>query len=102
MLVYDSHEYIKKLVSAGVSEEQAEIHAQEFRRVVTSELATKKDIFETKKEISASEGRLNVKMAETETRLVKWVFGAFFAFFFANSAMMFTLFKLFLDNPVAR
>ena len=46
MRVYDSYKYIKKLVSTGVPEKQAEIYTEQIKEILESNLATKQDIAE--------------------------------------------------------
>jgi hypothetical protein len=41
---FDTHSYDKRLVTAGVPEAQAEIHAEVFGEVIIERLATKDDM----------------------------------------------------------
>jgi hypothetical protein len=50
-ITFDTLSYAKKLKSAGFTEEQAEIQAQTLKEILGTELATKKDLAETKVEI---------------------------------------------------
>lgn len=43
---FDTHEFVKKLMSAGFTEEQAEILAKEQKSLIEDQLATKKDLQE--------------------------------------------------------
>ena len=43
---FDTHEFVKKLMSAGFTEQQAEILAKEQKQLIEDQLATKKDIQE--------------------------------------------------------
>ena len=43
MIAFDTHAYVKKLRSAGVSEEQAEVQAQAMLELMESRVATKED-----------------------------------------------------------
>lgn len=43
---FDTHEFVKKLMSAGFTEEQAEVLAKEQKQLIEDQLATKKDIQE--------------------------------------------------------
>ncbi len=61
---FDTHTYVKRLVSAGIPEPQAEVIADEQRSLITNELATKRDL----KELEAS---LKRDMKEMETRLTR-------------------------------
>ena len=55
-------EYAQKLEQAGVPREQAEAHALVFYEITTSNLASKRDIEEVKKEIKELETRVGLKM----------------------------------------
>ncbi len=46
LLAFDTHTYVKRLVSAGMPEPQAEVIADEQRNLITNELATKRDLKE--------------------------------------------------------
>ena len=89
MLVYDSHSYIKTLVSLGVPEEQAEAHAAEFKKIVESDLATKNDMATLKSEISQLESRISQRIADSKVEIIKWNLGAMMAFV----ALMITILK---------
>jgi hypothetical protein len=58
-VAFDTHAYIKKLKSAGVSEEQAEVQAEALSNALGEELVTKQYL---KAEIERLELRLTVKM----------------------------------------
>jgi hypothetical protein len=49
----DTLEYVKKLVAAGVSRDQAEAHAEALRGVVFPELAGKQDLRDMASELRA-------------------------------------------------
>jgi uncharacterized membrane protein YqiK len=49
---FDTLEYIHKLKACGVPEEQAEVHARAIIEVVESNLATKQDIAEIKRDMT--------------------------------------------------
>lgn len=66
--VFDTHAYIKKLRSAGVPETQAEAQAEALAEALGGEIATKRDLNETKFELKA------------EMTLVKWMVGFNLAF----------------------
>jgi hypothetical protein len=58
-VAFDTHAYIKKLKSVGVSEEQAEVQAEALSNAFGEELVTKQYL---KAEIERLELRLTVKM----------------------------------------
>jgi hypothetical protein len=43
---FDTHAFVKKLKGVGVSEEQAEVHAQAIAELLDEQLATKRDLKE--------------------------------------------------------
>jgi len=45
-LIFDTHAYVKRLVTAGVSEQQAEIQAETLSELIDNNLATKRDLKE--------------------------------------------------------
>jgi len=61
-VAFDTHAYVKKLVSVGFTEVQAEAQSQALTDAITSGLATKDDIKELKAEIKAVEYRLTIRM----------------------------------------
>jgi len=61
-VAFDTHAYIKKLVSIGFTEVQAEEQSQALTDAITSGLATKDDIKELKAEMKAVEYRLTIRM----------------------------------------
>ena len=61
LLAFDTHTYVKRLVSVGFTEPQAETLAEEQRSLITNELATKRDIA--------------IALAETKAEILKWVAG---------------------------
>ena len=42
--IFDTHAFVKRLIAAGMPEQQAEILAEEHARVLGEQLATKQDI----------------------------------------------------------
>ncbi len=62
LLAFDTHTYVKRLVSAGMPEPQAEVIADEQRNLIANELATKRDLKEL-------ETGLKRDMKEMELRL---------------------------------
>jgi hypothetical protein len=66
-VTFDTLEYTEELKNAGVPEEQAKAQVRALSKALESkELATKSDLKETEK-------KLELKIAETETRLIKWM-----------------------------
>ena len=61
--------YVKKLRAAGVPEPQAEAQAEALVEVIDENLATKKDIFEIKKDLKESELRFVQKIEELEFKI---------------------------------
>ncbi len=59
---FDTHTYVKRLVSAGMPEPQAEVIADEQRNLITNELATKRDIADVRRDMKEMELRLTVRM----------------------------------------
>ena len=89
-VAFDTHAYVKRLVSAGMPEPQAEVIADEQRSLMANELATKRDMKELetalkrdmkeletalKRDLMDVETRLEVKLAETKADILKWVAG---------------------------
>ncbi len=71
----DTHVYIKKLINAGFTEEQAEVQTdtintalKEFQNKQRDDLATKADIAEVKADISKVEAGL-----KAEIKVMKWI-----------------------------
>ena len=50
-VIFDTHKVVKKFVSVGFTENQAETIAEEQKSIIESNLANKQDIIEIKKEI---------------------------------------------------
>jgi len=61
-IVFDTHAYVKKLVTVGVSEQQAEVQAETLSELIDDNLATTRDL----KELEISIRR---DMKELEMRL---------------------------------
>ena len=93
--VFDTHAYVKRLVTAGMPEPQAEVIADEQRGLIDDKLATKRDlkelevalkrdIAEVKRSIKELEAATKRDMKEMEARLedritvniLKWTFAA--------------------------
>ena len=78
-LVFDTHDFVRRLHDAGFSEEQAEILTKlqqesvdaTLNQVHSADAATKHDLRET-------ELKLEIKIAETKAELVRWIVAAGF------------------------
>ncbi|MBF0120788.1 MAG: DUF1640 domain-containing protein [Desulfobacterales bacterium] len=66
---FDTHTYVKKLLSAGVPERQAEIQADTFKEVIDSQLATKKDIKELEVSLKQNIKELDLKIETVKADL---------------------------------
>jgi hypothetical protein len=81
-IVFDTHNYVKRLKAVGVSEEhaeeQAEVHAEALATLVNEQLVTKQ--------------YLDLRLAELKNDLIKWVVGICAA----QAAIIVTLLKLVL------
>ena len=51
IFTFDTHDFVKRLIGAGMPEAQAEILAKEQSRLVRERLANKQDIMEVKRAI---------------------------------------------------
>jgi hypothetical protein len=64
--IIDTPEHSKKLRAAGVPELQAEAHAEDLSKLVSEELATKKDIEDLRRDLQTTirelEYRLTIKV----------------------------------------
>lgn len=65
-ITFDTHRFIKRLVEAGISEKTAEALADEHINLLNGNLATKENL-------ASIEANLEVKTAEIESRLLKWI-----------------------------
>lgn len=64
-----------RLRNAGFTEEQAEIFADEQRKLIEQRLATKQDIKELDAHIKETEMRMETRMAELKVELIRWIIG---------------------------
>lgn len=76
-VTFDTHTYIKKLKSVGVSEEQAEVHTEMIKEIISSEQIVSKQY-------------LDLRLAELRAEIVKWIIGVAGA----QAALIVTLIKL--------
>jgi len=72
-LAFDTHAYVKKLVTVGVSEKQAEVQAETLTELLDNNLATKRDLKELetslKRDIKELEASTQRDLKELEMRL---------------------------------
>ena len=61
-LAFDTLAYAKKLKEAGLTEAQAEIHAEALAEIVDERLATKQDILDLKRDMKEMEMRLTIRL----------------------------------------
>jgi hypothetical protein len=65
-IAFDSHAFVKKLIKAGMPEEQAEVLAESQTELIDEKLATKKDLkeleTELKHEIKELESRMTIRL----------------------------------------
>jgi coiled-coil family 90 protein len=94
----DTHQTVKDLTAAGFTDAQAEALTQALRQVQQidlSDLATKADVADLRKEIKADlallRAELDTRMAEHKADLIRWVFGIAFA----QAALILAVLKLF-------
>lgn len=75
----DTLAFANRLKDAGVSPKQAEAHAEALAMVIDTNLATKQDIVELRKdlthEIKDLESRTDVKFSDLKAEMVKWMIG---------------------------
>ncbi len=69
-LAIDTWRYVKRLRSVGVSEEEAEVHAEALTEAVRETLVTKVD-FDTR--IAALESSLRLEIREQKSDILKWL-----------------------------
>ncbi len=82
-VTFDTLAYVKKLKSAGVPEEQAEVQAETFAEIFEERIATKQDL----KELELA---LKHDLANIKSEIIKWVAGMLVA----QAAIVATLVKL--------
>lgn len=101
VLVFDTHDFVRRLHDAGFSETQAEVLTRlqqesvnaALEQVHSSEVATKQDLRETelalkhdlretelalKHDLREMELKLELKIADTKSELIRWIVGAGF------------------------
>jgi len=60
-VLFDTHAYIKRLESAGISPEQAEAHAQAMVEALRGGVATRADLMEVKSDLKKQIARMDGK-----------------------------------------
>lgn len=68
---FDTHAYVKKLVAAGISEHQAEVHTEMMAEVVVERLVTKEDLAALREDLKPllSREELRADLKDLELRL---------------------------------
>ena len=90
VIAFDTHRFVKRLISCGFTEEQAEILAEEQVALLNGNLATRADIarIEASMDTLRQETRADIEALRQETQatiewvrsdLLKWLFGALIA-----------------------
>jgi len=70
MLVFDTLDYSEKLQSVGFTKEQAKVQAESLKEILDENIATKRDIFDLKRDIKEMEVKVERDIKEMETRLI--------------------------------
>ena len=78
-IAFDTLAYANKLKEAGFTDRQAETQAEALASVVESNLATKTDIELLRRDIKELELRLEARIADSKTEIIKWCVGSVFA-----------------------
>lgn len=78
-ITFDTLAYAKKMKAAGFTDQQAELQAEALQEIFGTELATKNDLIDVRKDIS-----------EAKAEIIKWVAGMLVA----QAAIVVTLVKL--------
>jgi hypothetical protein len=78
-LAFDTHAFIKRLMAAGMPEQQAEILADQQSRLIDEKLSTKEDLARVeaglRSEIRQTELKLETRIEAAKSDIVKWLFG---------------------------
>jgi chromosome segregation ATPase len=68
---FDALAYVHKLRDAGLSEQQAEAHAEALAAAMTDSLATKHDLREQLAQIDTRFAQIDLRFAQIDTRFVE-------------------------------
>ena len=78
-ITFDTLKFVTRLKDSGLSEKQAVAITEAFREAHSdAEVATRRDVEELRLEMKNVEARLEGKLAETKSELIRWVVGAGF------------------------
>lgn len=61
-IAFDTHAFIKRLVAAGMPEPQAEVLAEEQAKLIETQLATKVDIADVRRDIELAKHELTIRI----------------------------------------
>ena len=89
--VFDTHTYVRKLISAGVPEAQAEAHASALAEVLAqllAQLATKLDLGLFRQELQLGLHGIRTEMKELELRIAERLRSQMLWFFAIQSALL--------------
>lgn len=94
-----THESVKSLTAAGFTDAQAEALTAVLKRAVDidlSNLVTKADLADLRRELSAEASDLRREIAQLELRLIKWVVGVGITATLAIGGMILTALQVLL------
>lgn len=66
---FDTLRYSKNLINAGFTPQQAEAQAEALKDVIDENLATKRDLFEVKRDLETAIHNVELKLKELELRM---------------------------------
>ncbi|MEA1968948.1 MAG: coiled-coil domain-containing protein [Thermodesulfobacteriota bacterium] len=89
-ITFDTHIFIKKLKNIGCPEEQAEVHAEVLKDAFNEFSASQRKELATKQDLKNTELKLDARISEAKTEIIKWVAGMLIA----QVAVGATLFKI--------
>lgn len=68
-VLFDTHGYVKRLESVGISPSHAEAHAEALLEAMRGGLVTKADLLEVKNDLKQDISTVRAEIRELETRL---------------------------------
>ncbi len=71
-LTFDTLQFSKKLVAAGVPQHQAEIQAEALAEIIEEKLATKADLMVLESQLK---NEFNLRLLQVKSELIRWVLG---------------------------